>query len=125
MLERVRAFPACDRAAFIDNASARLNYNSTSIYIEGQPLTSESNLPQRNSVFGQPGLFRYHGNSAAWPRFLPNENKKESRVAIVNETFAHKFFNGQDPIGKRFNSPGLTIRSARSSAWCRMENTIR
>ena len=37
--------------------------------------------------------------------FLPNENTKESRVAIVNETFARKFFPG-DAIGKRYNSSG-------------------
>ena len=38
--------------------------------------------------------------------FLPNENNKESRVAIVNETFARKLFPGQDAIGKRYNSTG-------------------
>ena len=38
--------------------------------------------------------------------FRDDENKKESRVAIVNETFAQKFFHGQDPIGKRFNWRG-------------------
>jgi len=38
--------------------------------------------------------------------FRDDENKKESRVAIVNETFAKKFFNGQDPIGRRFNWHG-------------------
>ena len=38
--------------------------------------------------------------------FRDDENKKENRVAIVNETFAKKFFNGQDPIGRRFNWHG-------------------
>jgi hypothetical protein len=38
--------------------------------------------------------------------FRDAENKSESRVAIVNETFAKKFFNGQDPIGRRFNWHG-------------------
>jgi predicted permease len=38
--------------------------------------------------------------------FRDDENRKESRVAIVNETFAKKFFNGQNPIGRRFNWHG-------------------
>jgi predicted permease len=38
--------------------------------------------------------------------FLPNEDKKDSRVAVVNETFARRFFPGQDPIGKRYNHTG-------------------
>ena len=40
--------------------------------------------------------------------FLPNENKKESRVALVNETFARRFLPGQNPIGKRYNHTGPT-----------------
>ena len=38
--------------------------------------------------------------------FTDQEEKPEHRVAIVNETFAKKFFPGQDPIGKRFNFSG-------------------
>ena len=38
--------------------------------------------------------------------FLPNEDKKESRVAIVNETFARRFLPGQEAIGKRYNHSG-------------------
>jgi predicted permease len=35
--------------------------------------------------------------------FTEQEDKTEHRVAIVNETFAKKFFPGQEAIGKRFN----------------------
>jgi predicted permease len=35
--------------------------------------------------------------------FTEQEDKKENRVAIVNETFAKRFFPGQEAIGKRFN----------------------
>jgi predicted permease len=37
---------------------------------------------------------------------MEQENKIETRVAVVNETFARKFFPNQDPIGRRFNFGG-------------------
>jgi predicted permease len=38
--------------------------------------------------------------------FTEQEDKIENRVAIVNETFARKFFPTQEAIGKRFNFQG-------------------
>src|SRR5580704_5976387 len=61
-----------------------------------------------------------HGDYAYWLRVGPNyfptigtrllrgrtigeqDSPTSSRVAVVNETFARKFFNNEDPIGKRF-----------------------
>ena len=37
---------------------------------------------------------------------LPNGTAEESRVAIVNESFARRFFPGQEAIGRRFNFSG-------------------
>jgi putative ABC transport system permease protein len=38
--------------------------------------------------------------------FREDENKTESRVALVNEAFARRFFKGEEAIGKRFNFTG-------------------
>src|SRR5256714_5063551 len=38
--------------------------------------------------------------------FTEQENRQETRVAIVNETFARRFWPGQDAIGRRFNFGG-------------------
>jgi putative ABC transport system permease protein len=35
--------------------------------------------------------------------FTEQDDEKSTRVAIVNETFARRFFPGEDPIGKRFS----------------------
>ncbi|TMP96399.1 MAG: ABC transporter permease [Verrucomicrobia bacterium] len=53
-----------------------------------------------------PGFFETMRISLRGRDFAENEDKKESRVAAVNETFATKFFPNQDPIGKRFNFTG-------------------
>ena len=104
-LERVRAIPGVRSVAFIDTLPLALDYSSTSIYVEGQPLTSKSKWPQAIPYSASPGYFETMGIPLRGRDFLPNENTKESRVAIVNETFARKFFNG-DAIGKRYNSSG-------------------
>ena len=104
-LERVRAIPGVRSVAFIDTLPLALDYSSTSIYVEGQPLTSKSKWPQAIPYSVSPGYFETMGIPLRGRDFLPNENTKESRVAIVNETFARKFFKG-DAIGKRYNSSG-------------------
>jgi putative ABC transport system permease protein len=35
--------------------------------------------------------------------FTEQDDDKSPRVAIINETFARRFFGGEDPIGKRFS----------------------
>ena len=104
--ERVQALPGVRSVAFIDTLPLALDYSSTSVYIEGQAVVSKSKLPLAIPYSATPKYFETMGIPLRGRDFLPNENKKESRVAIVNETFARKFLNGADPIGKRYNSSG-------------------
>jgi predicted permease len=61
--------------------------------------------------------------------FTDQDDAKAPQVAIVNEAFAHRFWPGQDPIGRRFRTGGTwrtVIGLARQgkynrlseSAWC-------
>src|SRR3989440_379892 len=105
-LKRIRALPGIEAAALVDNIPLSLNYNSTSIYLEGQPPTPASQLPLAIPSSVSPDYFRTMGISFRGRDFTDQEEKVENRVAIVNETFAKKFFPGQDPVGKRFNFSG-------------------
>jgi macrolide transport system ATP-binding/permease protein len=105
-LERMRAIPGVRSVAFIDTLPLSLDYSSNSVYVEGQPVTSKSKLPLAIPYSASPKYFETMGIPLRGRDFLPNENKKDSRVAIVNETFARKFFKGQEAIGKRYNSTG-------------------
>ena len=106
VLERARALPQIEIAALTDNLPLGLNYNSSGIYIEGTEFTGASNLPIAIPIDSGPGYFDAMGIPLRGRDFRDDENKKENRVAIVNETFAKKFLKGQDPIGKRFNWHG-------------------
>jgi predicted permease len=106
MLERAKALPQIENAALTDYLPLGLNYNDTTIYIEGTEFKGASTLPVAIPIESSPGYFDVMGIPLRGRDFRDDENKKESRVAIVNQTFAKKFFNGQDPIGKRFNWRG-------------------
>ena len=105
-LERARQLPGVTSAALVSNLPLSINYNSTTIYAEGQAPTSSSNLPLAIPNYVTPGYFETMGIALRGRDFTEQEDKTESRVAVVNETFARKFFPDQDPIGRRFNFGG-------------------
>src|SRR5438477_8364904 len=106
VLEHARALPQIETAALTDYLPLGLNYNDSTIYIEGTEFKGASTLPIAIPIESSPGYFDVMGIQLRRRDFRDDENKKENRVAIVNETFAKKFLNGQDPIGRRFNWHG-------------------
>jgi putative ABC transport system permease protein len=106
MMERAKAIPGVRSVAATDVLPLSLDYSSNTIYIEGQPLRSKSDLPLAIPYSISPRFFETMGVTLRGRDFMPNENKKESRVALVNETFARRFLPGQNPIGKRYNHSG-------------------
>ena len=105
-LERVRALPGVRYASLAMALPLSLNYNNNTIYIEGQPPANNANLPLAVSNFVMPDYFAAMGITLRGRDFTERDNTKESRVAIVNETFARRFWPGQEAIGKRFNFGG-------------------
>jgi predicted permease len=106
VLARAQEAPGVRSAALVYNLPLSLNFNNTTIYVEGQPAASSSQLPSAIPNYVSPGYFRTMEIGLRGRDFTEQEDKKESRVAIVNETFARRFFPNQDPIGKRFNYDG-------------------
>ena len=104
LIDRAEALPGVRSASFASHLPLALNRNSTSIYIEGQPVPRASDVPEIQ-------------NSTVWPKYLETmgiplvdgreftvrDDKKESRFVIVNETFAHRFWPGQNALGKRIS----------------------
>lgn len=106
VLERVRALSQVENAALTDYLPLGLNYNNSSIYVEGAEFKGASTLPIAIPIETSPGYFDVMGIPLRGRDFRNDENKKESRFAIVNETFAKKLLGGQEPIGRRFNWHG-------------------
>lgn len=74
-----------------------------SIHIDGRPT------PGPNATHGAgvdrvtPGFFETIGNPIVEGRgFTEQDTNNSQHVAVVNRTFANKFFKGEDPIGRFF-----------------------
>jgi predicted permease len=105
-LERARALPGVRSAALVTTLPLSLDYSSSTIYVEGQPAASSSELPLAIPNLVSPGYFQTMEIALRGRDFTEQDDKKETRFAIVNETFARKFFPNQDAIGRRFNFNG-------------------
>jgi predicted permease len=105
-LERARSLPGIRSAALVSTLPLSLDYSYSTIYVEGQPPVSNSQLPVAIPNNVSPGYFQTMEIALRGRDFTEQDDKKESRFAIVNETFARKFFPNQDAIGRRFNFNG-------------------
>jgi predicted permease len=101
-VEKVRELPGVISAGSIDLIPFTNRANATFYRFEGQSA---------NAVPGQVALIRnvtrgYFATVGARLRegriFLTTDQKSDSPVAIVNETFANRHFAGQSPLGKKF-----------------------
>jgi putative ABC transport system permease protein len=106
ILRRAQALPGIRSAALVSTLPLSLDYSFTSIYVEGQADTSTSNLPVAIPNEISPNYFRTMEIPLRGRDFTDRDDKDESRVAIVNETFARRFFAGREAIGGRFNFNG-------------------
>ena len=73
-------------------------------YIEGQaPPPAGSNQNQRFWLRVTDGYFESIGTKIVKGRAISEQDTASTRnVAVVNQTFAKKFFKDEDPIGKHF-----------------------
>lgn len=104
LLERVRALPGAQSAGIADLIPVDLHFSRTSIFIEGQPLERAENAPLAMNNRVSPGYFQAMDTRLILGRdFTEQDDEKAVRVAIINETFARRFWPGEDPLGKRFS----------------------
>jgi predicted permease len=104
LLERVRALPGVQSAGIADLVPVDLHFSRSAVFIEGQPLERLANVPTAMYNRVSPGYFQAMSTRLLEGRdFTEQDDDKAPRVAIINETFARRFFPGEDPIGKRFS----------------------
>jgi predicted permease len=106
VIERTQSVAGVRSIALTTVVPLTLDYSYSTIYIEGQAATSSSNLPLVIPNEISPNYFQTMEIGLRGRDFTERDSQKESRVAIVNETFARRFFPDKDAIGRRFNFSG-------------------
>jgi putative ABC transport system permease protein len=105
MLEAVRREPGVEAAAFTSQLPVSGDYDGQSVHIQAHPSANPAD---------DPGPFRY-GVSAGYIEamriplirgrtFTVQDNANAPKVALVNESFARKYWPGEDPIGQRVSA---------------------
>jgi predicted permease len=77
--------------------------NAGRIVIEGESYADAAEQPLANQAPISPGFFDTFGVSVLRGRDFDQRDRDDAQpVAIVNESFVERLFEGRDPIGKRF-----------------------
>jgi predicted permease len=109
LLSRVESLPGVQSASIADFMPLSMNYNSSSILIEGQPQERGVNAPSAMSADVGLKYFETIGTPLVAGRDLNEQDQEgKTRSVVVNETFARKFFPGANPVenalGKQFRT---------------------
>jgi predicted permease len=108
LVERVRAIPGVRAASLTDLMPLSLNYSSNEVHVEGQQLGRGANAPISMVSSIEQNYFKTMSVPLVAGRAFTDADREDStRVVVVNETLARRFFPGSDPaqgaLGRRIS----------------------
>jgi predicted permease len=111
VVERVESLPGVKSAAVTTGIPLGLNYSSSNIYVEGQPLERGTNLPIAMVASIGPRYFETMGTTLLHGREFSNQDRQDTeKVVIVNETFVRRLIpdaaSVASALGRRFSFGG-------------------
>jgi macrolide transport system ATP-binding/permease protein len=101
---RFHAIPGVQNVGISSNTPMEANNSSDDVQIQGQPFLNDG----ASWVRGNAEYFDSVGTHVLMGRgFTARDTSTSPAVAVVNQSFVKRFFKpGEDPIGRRFGSPG-------------------
>lgn len=103
LLTRVRAMPGVASASLAAIVPLGSDENDDAIYIEGNAPVSGRAATRLLDNQVSPGYFKTMQIPLLRGReFTKSDNASAPYVAVINQAMAHRFWPGEDPIGKRF-----------------------
>jgi predicted permease len=104
LLDRLRAIPEVRAAGITDLVPVDLHFARSGVFVEGQPPVRAGSAPGALTSVVSPGYVEAIGARLVRGRdFADRDDADAIPVAIVNETFARRFWPGEDAIGRRFS----------------------
>ena len=102
LLERVRALPQVEAAAFVSQIPLGGNGDSYGFHVEGRMHANPAEDPSVERYSVTPDYFRAMGIPLVRGRLLTDADRADSpAVMVVSESTARALFPGRDPIGER------------------------
>jgi predicted permease len=109
LLERVRSLPGVEYSGLSNFVPLSMNINNNSIFPEGAPPERGANIPTAMTSRASPGFIAALGVDLLQGRdFIEQNLENRQREAVINETFARRFWPGQSAVGKRFSVESAT-----------------
>lgn len=109
LLERVRGLTGVQYAGLSNLVPLSLGINNNNVFVEGAPAERGANIPSTMTSAASPGFVPALGAELLEGRdFTDEDGDTRPRAAVVNETFARRFWPGQSALGKRFSLQGVT-----------------
>ena len=104
--ERVRSLPGVTSAAVTSYVPLSLDYNSRTVFVEGEPEERGANQPSAMNAAAGPRYFETMGTPVLYGReFTQQDLEKSEQVAMVNEAFVRQFMPAvktpDEAVGKR------------------------
>jgi putative ABC transport system permease protein len=107
VLERVKALPGVEAAGTAMPLPLTGNGWQTSFYVEGTPVPKPADMPNSDYHMVTPGYFAAMGPRLVRGRlFTDADDLKAPKVMLVSQSFAKRYWPGQDPLGKRVKLGG-------------------
>jgi len=107
ILDRVRALPGVRTAAVGNYVPPDLHVAMPPVNIEGQAPARSGEAPRAGAASVSPEHLRTLGTRLLGGRdFTEQDDERAPRVAVINETFARRFWPDGDAVGKRFSLSG-------------------
>ncbi len=107
LLDRVRARDGVQGAGLVDVVPVDLHFSRTSVFVDGQMEERGGNAPRSMASRVSPGYFRAMSTRLVRGRdFTEQDDASSALVAVVNETFARRFWPDGDAIGRQFRHGG-------------------
>lgn len=101
IVRRLRARPDVDAVALASRVPFAVNYNSTNIAIAGHQTAPDHMGPSISSGRVSPDYFTTLGIGVLHGRaFAESDTPDTPRVAVVNESFARKYWPGESALGR-------------------------
>ena len=103
-VERLKTIPGLESVALATRVPFSVNYNQWEVWVPGRHQPGEHGDGVEMTTVS-PEYFATIGVPIVEGRAFSNDDKPDTtRVAIVNETFARRYWPGQSAVGKTFRS---------------------